>query len=161
MDDEKKAEIEAFMKDPGQPLDFGCDPDKFPEYIKRAREIRSKKTCVVKRWIWVDLDVSDKHMKMITDYGTQPALIYAHHCIEDSAGRFRAGDWVRSTPLVEFHEPCIFETVNTLYLLCGPGMRKSATPMLMASIDKGHLKEYINSLSAGLSGLEGSYNQSD
>lgn len=154
MEDENKAEIEAFIKGPGEPMDFGCHPDKFTDYVKVARDVANKKTCVVKDWIWVDLDVSEKHMKMIADHGTQPSLVYAHHCIEDSAGRFKAGEWVRTTPLVEFHEPCIFETLNTLYLLCGPGQRKCATPMLMSKIEKGHIKHFIDSLATGLSGLD-------
>lgn len=154
MDEKQKAEIEAFLVEAGETMDFGCHPDRFPEYLKYAREIAPKKTCVVKRWIWVDLDVSAEHLKMIEGYGSKPSLVYAHHCIQDSAGRFKAGEWVRTTPLVAFHEPCVFETVNTLYVLCGPGQRKRATPMLMARIDKGHIKPFIDSLANGLAGLD-------
>lgn len=154
MSDDKKYEVQRFLSDPGGSMNFGCDPDNFPEFITIARKIASKKTCAVKNWIWIDLDVTDEQRKMIKDYGTEPSIIYAHSCIEDSAGRFRVGDWVRTTPLINFHDPCIFETANTLYLLCGPGVRKRAKPELVARIDQLHLSEYFNSLKEGLSWWE-------
>ena len=38
-------------------------------------------------------------------------MVYAGHVLYDSARRFEAGDWVRTTQLVEFADECIFRRV--------------------------------------------------
>ncbi|WP_434456583.1 hypothetical protein JQR85_13995 [Stutzerimonas urumqiensis] len=82
--------------------------------------------CVVSDWIWIDLIVPDALRETLVASGQQPAMVYASRVLYDSARRFEAGDWVRTTQLVEFTDECIFKTRNTRYVLSGPGVRKSA-----------------------------------
>lgn len=85
-----------------------------------------KPWCIVKNWTWIDLEISPSDRTAVAQAGYSPVMIYAHHVIQDSRGRFRTGDWVRSTPLIAFSENCLFETRNTVYVLTGTGTRKTA-----------------------------------
>ena len=84
-----------------------------------------KPVCVVKNWMWWDLEVTEQQKQLLKENDQHAGLIKADTVIEDEAGRFRPGDWVRSSPLVNFTENCIFETKNTVYLLVGKGSRKT------------------------------------
>ena len=102
----------------GTPFDAGCDPIQIEQYIQMSRvNAQSKPICVVEKWTWWDLEEADPSVNN--------AVIKSDSVIDDEAGRFRPGDWVRTSPLVIFHPPCLFETQNTVYLLVGPGTRKS------------------------------------
>lgn len=83
----------------------------------------SRAYCLVSDWAILDIDVTPLQLQKITDRGLTPALINALTVIEDSKGRFRPGDWVRSTLAVSFTHGCLFETKNTIYVLMGPGRR--------------------------------------
>lgn len=124
MNENIKDDLFQFLHDPGEQMDFRCDKDSFTDFVKIACGIASKKICAVKYWLWIDMDVSEPQREAIKNHGT----IHGHSCIEDSAGRFHAGEWVRTTPLARFHEPCIFETGSTLYIFCGAGFRKKPNP---------------------------------
>ncbi|ROZ79283.1 hypothetical protein EF096_20035 [Pseudomonas neustonica] len=93
-----------------------------------------KPWCIVKNWIWVDLEVSLEAQEAIQKTGYSPVMMYAHYVINDSKGRFNRGDWVRSTPLLTFAEQCLFETRNTIYVLTGEGTRKNAKPSTLMKI---------------------------
>lgn len=82
--------------------------------------------CAVRDWVWIDLIVPESIRETLQASGQQPVMVYAGHVLYDSARRFEAGDWVRTTQLVEFADECIFKTRNTRYVLVGPGVRKSA-----------------------------------
>ncbi|MNE93580.1 hypothetical protein D3C80_1914470 [compost metagenome] len=57
----------------------------------------------------------------------QPALIYAHQVVFDSERRWDVGDFVRTSLLHQFSEGFHFRTLNSVYLLLGPGTRKPAS----------------------------------
>ena len=46
--------------------------------------------CLVRDWIWVDLDVSESQRLHLAQTQRQPALIYAHSVVYDSACGFHA-----------------------------------------------------------------------
>lgn len=95
--------------------------------IEYVRERSPKKPfCLVRQWIWIDLDMPDSVRDKLISEGLQPVMIYSHQVVFDSTGRFNPGDWVRSTPLLNFTDGCFFETRNTIYVLLGHGIRKSA-----------------------------------
>ncbi|MCP1485283.1 hypothetical protein J3D48_001596 [Pseudomonas fluorescens] len=79
--------------------------------------------CLVAEWAILDIEVTTRQLKEITDSSLIPALVYALTVIEDSKGRFLPGDWVRTTMAVSFTQGCLFETKNTVYVLMGPGRR--------------------------------------
>lgn len=83
--------------------------------------------CLVRQWIWIDLDVSAAVREELENAGYQPVMLYAHEVVLDSQHRFAPGDWVRSTPLRRFSEGCFFQTRNTVYVLLGHGTRKSGS----------------------------------
>lgn len=153
MDEERKAEIERFLKEPGEPCHLGCSEDEYDEMADRAREISPLKRCSVKDWKWVDLNVSEEELDYIKRRGTRPVVLYADYCIEDEMRRFSIGSWVRTTPLAQFIEPCFFITLSTVYILVGPGQRKTGTSLLMADIDKQHYDALLDAMAGAFSAL--------
>lgn len=114
--------------DEGYSFDAGCNEEHIERYVAMCRELMPyKKLCIVRNWQWWDLTLSDHYKKLFAQNGQIPALIKADNVIEDEAGRFPNGGWVRTSPLVRFTEDCIFETKNTLYLLVGNGSRKTVS----------------------------------
>lgn len=82
--------------------------------------------CQVRDWIWIDLDVSPEQLTELAKTQRKPALIYAHTVIYDSSRRWDVGDFVRTSLLHAFHYGFIFQTLNTVYILQGDGVRKRA-----------------------------------
>jgi len=89
---------------------------------------------IVRDWIWADLDVGEKIAADLQQQGLQPVMVYAHEVVFDSTHRFAPGNWVRTTPLLSFTPPCIFETRNTVYILLGEGKRKTTSLNAIMSI---------------------------
>lgn len=83
--------------------------------------------CLVRDWIWVDLDVSPEQRAELSKTQRLPVIIYAHTVIYDSSRRWDCGDFVRTSPLYKFEEGYIFLTLNSAYILLGDGLRKRAT----------------------------------
>lgn len=82
--------------------------------------------CLVRDWIWLDLEVTDEQRAFLATTQRQPAIIYAHSVIYDSARRWDVGDFVRTSPLHRFDEGFLFKTLNSTYVLLGDGQRKRA-----------------------------------
>ena len=89
--------------------------------------------CLVRDWRWFDLRVTESERLQLAKTGRQPALIYAHTVIYDSERRWDVGDFVR-TSLLHQHEDFHFKTLNTVYLLLGPGTRIPVSAEAVASI---------------------------
>lgn len=90
--------------------------------------------CLVRDWVWIDLDVTRDQREGLARTQRQPAIIYAHTVIYDSSRRFDVGDFVRTSPLYKWEESFIFATLNSCYLLMGDGVRKRATLDTVASL---------------------------
>lgn len=82
--------------------------------------------CLVRDWIWIDLDVTDEQRALLEKTRRQPVILYAHTVIYDSARRWDVGDFVRTSPLFSFDEGFLFRTLNSTYVLLGDGLRKRA-----------------------------------
>jgi hypothetical protein len=89
--------------------------------------------CLVRNWRWIDLEVTESQRLQLAKTRRQPALVYAHTVIYDSERRWDVGDFVR-TSLLHQHEDFHFKTLNTAYLLLGPGTRIHASADAVASI---------------------------
>lgn len=89
--------------------------------------------CLVRNWRWLDLTVTESQRLLLAQTRRQPALIYAHTVIYDSERRWDVGDFVR-TSLLHHHEEFHFRTLNTAYLLLGPGTRIQVSADAVASI---------------------------
>ncbi|WP_434603084.1 hypothetical protein J3P85_07085 [Pseudomonas sp. Z1-12] len=83
--------------------------------------------CVVEEWIILDAIVTDEERAKITAAGCQPMFMFAHKVVDDEQRRFEPGHWVRSSMGTAFNDGFLFETRNSVYVLLGPGHRKSAT----------------------------------
>ena len=83
--------------------------------------------CAVEEWIILDAIVTDEERAKVTAAGCQPIFMFAHKVVDDEQRRFEPGHWVRSSMGTAFKEGYLFETRNTVYVLLGPGHRKSAS----------------------------------
>ena len=83
--------------------------------------------CVVEEWIILDAIVTDAERAKVAAAGCQPIFMFAHKVVDDEQRRFEPGHWVRSSMGTAFKEGYLFETRNTVYVLLGPGHRKSSS----------------------------------
>lgn len=89
--------------------------------------------CLVRNWRWIELQVTESQRLQLATTQRRPALIYAHTVIYDSERRWDVGDFVR-TSLLHNYEGFHFKTLNSVYLLLGPGTRIQANSDAVASI---------------------------
>ncbi|MFE2006944.1 DUF6957 family protein [Pseudomonas guariconensis] len=83
--------------------------------------------CVVEEWVILDAILTEDEQAKVAAAGCQPMFLFAHKVVHDEQRRFEPGDWVRSTIARTFNEGYLFETRNTVYVLKGPGQRKSSS----------------------------------
>lgn len=83
--------------------------------------------CAVEEWTILDAIVTDAERAKVVAAGCQPMFMFAHKVVHDEQRRFEPGHWVRSSMGTAFKEGYLFETRNTVYVLLGPGHRKSAS----------------------------------
>ncbi|WP_353389049.1 DUF6957 family protein [Halopseudomonas sabulinigri] len=99
--------------------------DEAMTYVRERRN--QEEFCLVRDWIWVDLELTDAERRGLDETRRQPALIYAHSVIFDTSRRWDVGDFVRTSPLYVFEKGFLFKTFNTTYVLLGEGRRKRVT----------------------------------
>jgi hypothetical protein len=83
--------------------------------------------CAVEEWVILDAIVTDAERAKVAAAGCQPMFLFAHKVVDDEQRRFEPGHWVRSSMGTAFKEGYLFETRNTVYVLLGPGHRKSSS----------------------------------
>ncbi|WP_404822429.1 DUF6957 family protein [Pseudomonas azadiae] len=83
--------------------------------------------CAVEEWIILDAIVTDAERAKVIAAGCQPMFMFAHKVVDDEQRRFEPGHWVRSSMGTTFEEGFLFATRNSVYVLLGPGHRKSAS----------------------------------
>lgn len=88
--------------------------DKFPD----------RSFCVVKEWVWLDLDAPDLVVEELAAQGKKPVMLLVFDVLFDSSTSSKS-HWFRSTPLMDFTDDMFFHTANKLYVLLGNGRRKS------------------------------------
>ncbi|MAF88750.1 MULTISPECIES: DUF6957 family protein [Stutzerimonas stutzeri subgroup] len=82
--------------------------------------------CLVRDWVWIDLIVTPLQLAELEKTSRKPVIIFAHKVIYDSQRRWDVGDLVRTSPLQEFRDGCLFQTLNSVYVLLGDGQKKQA-----------------------------------
>lgn len=90
--------------------------------------------CIVRHWLWIDLDVGETERQMLAKTGRQPTLLFSHQVVYDAKGRWEPGAFVRTSPLHAFEKGFHFKTLNSTYLLLGAGLRKHASADVIARI---------------------------
>lgn len=108
----------------GEPRTGSGESDEALIELVKAR-FPHKPYCLVEDWIIARVDVTEDELKKIHSEGQLPMVIFANNVIFDSQRRFDVGDWVRSTFAISFQDGFLFETRNTIYVLCGNGYEKS------------------------------------
>ena len=83
--------------------------------------------CAVEDWVILDAIVTDDERAKVAAAGCQPMFMFAHKVVDDEQRRFEPGHWVRSSMGTAFNDGFLFETRNSVYVLLGPGHRKSAS----------------------------------
>lgn len=83
--------------------------------------------CAVEEWTILDAIVTDAERAKVIAVGCQPMFMFAHKVVDDEQRRFEPGHWVRSSMGTTFEEGFLFATRNSVYVLLGPGHRKSAS----------------------------------
>ena len=107
---------DAFYEE-GEACDFGCHQNELDNvWLKVSGMARYKSVFAVKNWMWFDMEMD----------GQQLAIVKADHVVRTSNRKFDIGDWVRTSPLVNFMDKCVFETSNSYYILVGKGTRKES-----------------------------------
>lgn len=108
---------------PGQPMAGSAMTNE--EALAQMRErVLLAEFCLVRDWIWLDLDVTEEQSALLEKTRRQPVILYAYTVIYDSARRWDVGDFVRTSPLFSFEDGFLFKTFNTTYVLLGDGQRK-------------------------------------
>lgn len=98
------------------------------EVLLAAREhYKRMPLCVVEDWVILDAILTEDEQAKVAAAGCQPMFLFAHNVVHDEQRRFEPGHWVRSTIARTFKEGYLFETRNTVYVLKGPGYRKSSS----------------------------------
>jgi len=117
---------EGLLGDPGVELQ-GSDLS-LDEAVAWARKrYKWMPLCAVEEWTILDATVTDAERAKVTAAGCQPMFMFAYKVVDDEQRRFEPGHWVRSSMGTAFKEGYLFETRNTVYVLLGPGHRKSAS----------------------------------
>ncbi len=117
---------EGLLGDSGAPL-IGSELSLEDAMAQARKRYKWMPLCAVEEWIILDAIVTDEERAKITTAGCQPIFMFAHKVVDDEQRRFEPGHWVRSSIGTVFKDGYIFETRNTVYILLGPGHRKSAT----------------------------------
>ncbi|WP_417777664.1 DUF6957 family protein [Stutzerimonas xanthomarina] len=131
-DMEEHAARIALLQAPGTVM-LGHDLDEDTALALLGERFPGRQFCLVRNWIWIDLDSPDDVREELSDMRLQPVMLYGD-VVADSLGRFDKGDWLRSTPLIAFTQGCFFETRDTVYALLGHGERKRAALSSMVKI---------------------------
>lgn len=117
--------ITELLYGPGESMNGSTMTDEQALAFARERFSYSE-FCLIRDWQWLDLDVTEEQLDLLQKTRRQPAIIYAHTVIYDSARRWDVGDFVRTSPLYRFEEGFLFKTLNSTYILLGEGVRKRA-----------------------------------
>ncbi|WP_339436339.1 hypothetical protein [Pseudomonas sp. EL_65y_Pfl1_R32] len=95
------------------------------EAIRAAEErFPGQSLCVVREWVWLDLEAPDLVNEELASEGKQPVMLLVFQVLFDSSTSSK-GHWFRTTALIEFSAGMFFLTENKLYVLIGHGRRKS------------------------------------
>lgn len=113
------------------------------DVIARGRQaFPGRSICVVGNWFWLDLEAPRQVMHQMAGQSQQPVMLLALDILYSSSGSHRAGEWLRSTPLLTFTDEMYFRTQHIDYVLVGSGRRLalslSTVLQLFSSEQDGH-----------------------
>lgn len=128
-------QLSQLLNEQGDYCDFGCSEDLVDEMIIRAKELfPTKPYCAVARWSWADIEVDSELAGAIREAGLKPSFIYSSRLISDEKNRWEKEICIRTSLLADFQPPCFFCSRNTVYILCGTGVRLKVIPAVFNNL---------------------------
>lgn len=124
---------DSLLGDPGVSL-MGSDLGLEAVMAAARKRYKWMPLCAVEEWIILDAIVTEEERAKVTAAGCVPMFMFAHKVVDDEQRRFEPGHWVRSSMGTAFSEGFLFVTRNSVYVLLGPGHRKSASIQSIFSI---------------------------
>lgn len=118
-------DVIRFLNAPRTPLEGA--PTKEEALSIVSERYPGRPYCIVEEWTVFEIEITPEEAAKIQARGQLPLFLFSHSVVEDSEGRFDAGDFVRSSMCVAFEKGVFFETRNTVYVLQGPGHKQLAT----------------------------------
>ena len=102
----------------GEECGLGCDESNLDKLWTKAIELAgiNKSVYAVKNWVWMDIEIEEEQL----------SIVKADYVLRSNSRNFDIGDWVRTSPIVNFKDNCICETLNSFYILVGKGSRKNS-----------------------------------
>ena len=95
------------------------------EAIQVTREkFPGQNFCVVREWVWLDFEAPDLVSAELAAEGKKPVMLLVFDTLFDSSTSAKRYCF-RTTPLIEFTDGCFFRTQGKLYVLLGPGRRRT------------------------------------
>lgn len=109
--------VNTFYKK-GKPCNYGCNESELDSlWNKMIKEVgHYKNVYAVKYWIWYD----------IPDGNESLSIVKADYILRSNNRRFDVGDWVRTSPIINFTDNSVCETSSSYYILVGEGSRKNS-----------------------------------
>jgi hypothetical protein len=123
----------GLLGDSGTPL-MGSELTLEEVMVQARKRYRWMPLCAVEGWVILDAIVTDDERAKVIAAGCQPMFLFAHKVVHDEQRRFEPGHWVRSSMGTTFKEGFLFATRNSVYVLLGPGHRKSSSIEAIFSI---------------------------
>jgi hypothetical protein len=123
----------GLLGDSGTPL-MGSELTLEEVMVQARKRYRWMPLCAVEGWVILDAIVTDAERAKVVAAGCQPMFLFAHKVVHDEQRRFEPGHWVRSSMGTTFKEGFLFATRNSVYVLLGPGHRKSSSIEAIFSI---------------------------
>lgn len=90
-----------------------------------SKRFPERNICVVGNWFWIDLEAPPQVMDDLSKQGKQPVMLLAFDVLFSTSGANQSGEWLRTTPLVEFSDGIFFQTEHTIYVLMRYGRRNT------------------------------------
>ena len=87
----------------------------------------------MRRWMLIDVILSDDLDSLIRSSGLRPSVIYAQVMITKAGAKAEAAHGILSGFQLTF-EDCFFETQDMLYILAGRGSRKFASKPAVSAL---------------------------
>ncbi|WP_426119554.1 DUF6957 family protein [Pseudomonas sp. DSP3-2-2] len=90
----------------------------------------------MRNWRLIEVQVVDAYKAALASEGLSPFAVYASDVVLHSARKRQPGDWVRPTFQRSLTKGFLFESVNTIYVLLGEGMRIKGSAKAVLSIGR-------------------------
>ena len=135
MKSQYQRDVEEFFS-PGEPLKAGYEFSEFEEVIlSLQKESPEKPIRCLTGWVWLDLRCNTELINLYKQQNIQPVILTAECIIFDSADLSAIGYRLpRTSPLIAYKTPGLFETRNRYYLMIGPGTKKTISHDVAASL---------------------------